>query len=324
MEISAIKMEIGGICAQITSLHDEIIDHVTDRYRDFLSDSPPDFCFEMAFAKSTDPAEFLGVPGEMLGTFVNRHLTAWEETNAKPAGSSPPNTFRMKQPLHIMNDRLASRPQVTQIGSKSLFQRRDLAGWIDVGGRLGRCVLKRYMEDIAIESFIRICYSFLAVQNNGLLLHSAGIVRKGNGYIFPGVSGTGKSTIARLATSRERVLSDELVMVRKNEGDFLVYSTPFFGTNKNAECNSRAILKAAFLPVKDSRVCLEKARPAPALSKLMSCTLFFSREDGMNRRLMDISAEMVDTVPFYDMHFRRDRSFWECISAIERNGGNKC
>jgi hypothetical protein len=320
METTAAKLDIGGICVRIQSPHGEILAHVNDRYANFLSDATPEFDFVMAFEQRIDPADFLNVPIGMLQTFM-RDLVGKRKTGDGPAHSAPPSGYDRPLPSPSGESRLASRPQFAPAGRKCLFQRSDLAGWIDVEARQGKCVLKKYMENIAIESFLRICYSYLAVINDGLLLHSAGVVRGGNGYIFPGVSGTGKSTIAGLATSREQVLSDELVVVRKKEKDYVVYSTPFFGTNKSAERNSHAPLKAAFLPIKDSRVCLKKARPAPALTRLLSSALFFSREDELNRRLMDISAELVGQVPFYEMYFRRDASFWECIGELEQNGG---
>jgi len=321
MEKPAVKLDIGGICVRITSPHSEIFAHVGDRYHSFISDKTPEFDFVMAFEQSVDTAKFLDVPYEMLQTFVLRNFTTKKRIGDGPAHSARTPDYEKNRPLPITEDRLASRPQVTQVGRKSLFQRSDLAGWIDIEARQGKCVLKKYLEPIAIESYLRICYSFLAVKHDGLLLHSAGIIRNGNGYIFPGVSGTGKSTIAGLATSQEQVLSDELVVIRKQGEDYLVYSTPFFGTNNSAECNSRALLKAAFLPVKDSQVYLKKARPAPALTKLMSSVLFFSRQDELNYRLMDISAGLVDRIPFYEMYFRRDNSFWECINELEKNGG---
>ena len=323
METRAVRLDIGGICVRITSPHSEILAHVYDRYSNFLSDGTPRFDFVMALEHRVDPAEFLDVPTGMLRAFM-RNRTAKKKAENGPAHLAPPSGCDRPRVSPLVEDRLASRPQVAVIGGKSLFQRGDLAGWIDVEAGLGQCVLKKYMENIAVESFLRICYSFLAVKHDGLLLHSAGIVRGGNGYIFPGVSGTGKSTIAGLATSRERVLSDELVMIRRKENNYWVYSTPFFGTNKSAENNSHAPLKAAFLPIKDSRVCLKKARPAQALTGLLSSVLFFSREDELNERLMDISAGLVARIPFYEMYFRRDASFWECIGTLEQNGGIGC
>jgi hypothetical protein len=220
----------------------------------------------------------------------------------------------------VLEERLESRPQVAHLGRKIMFQRRDFAGWIDIEARKGRSVLRKNLEPFAVESFLRICYSFLAVEHGGLLLHSAGVIRDGSGYIFPGVSGTGKSTIAGLATARERVLSDEMVIVRKVKECYLVYSTPFYGTNESADSNDNAPLKAAFLPMKDNQVYVEETKPSQALTKLLASVLFFGQEVGANQRLMDISADIIAQIPFYRLHFQRDTSLWECIGELE-NGG---
>jgi hypothetical protein len=187
-----------------------------------------------------------------------------------------------------------------------------------LSARRGRTVFEKNAEPFAVESFLRIGYSFLTVDRGGLLLHSAGVLRNGRGYIFPGQSGTGKSTIASLATPTETVLSDEMVVVKKGGDGYLVYSTPFYGTNSSTEHNIAAPLQAAFLPVKDQAVYLKQAKQAQALSKLLAGVLFFSQEPALNRRLMDIGANIVAHVPFYELHFRRDGSFWECIAELEK------
>jgi hypothetical protein len=311
-----IRVSVGDICVSIASPHQRIVAHVADRYHSFLSDKVPGFEIVMAYEEGMGLAEFLGIPRERLQEFTRRNLASemanadWVETAVHPRKEE-------NQPLSTVEDRLRSRPKVSQLGRKTLFQRSDFAGWIDVEARRGRSVLGRNMEPFAVESFLRICYSFLAVESSGLLLHSAGVVRDDNGYIFPGVSGTGKSTIAGLATDREIVLSDELVLVRKMEGSYAVYSTPFYGTNECAGPSTSAPLKAAFLPVKDSEVYTGETKPSRALAKLLASVLFFGQEPSSNQRLMDISADIVARVPFYEMHFRRDASFWECIGELE-------
>jgi hypothetical protein len=320
-----ILINIGDICVSVDSANPDILTQVRDRYRCFLSDKSPDLEIEMAFfEEGTGPAQFLEVPPALLlPEFIERNLALQKlmqppgSSFSQPAFSSRPPRSGEAAPAPGSD----SKPKIAHLDSKILLQRVDFAGVVDTKTRRGKNILGKKLEGFAIESFLRICYSFLAVEQDGLLLHSAGIIRGENGYIFPGHSGTGKSTIASLATSQERVLSDELVVVRKKEKDYLVYSTPFYGTNESTACNSRALLKAAFLPVKDSQVYLKKARPALALTKLMSSVLFFSQEDGLNRRLMDISAGLVAQVPFYEMHFRRDSTFWERIGELERNGG---
>ena len=325
----AVKIDIGDICTLVTSAQREIIAHVRRRYRDFVTDRPADFAFEMSFAECVDPASFLDVPREMLlsesGPGTRRHA---ERPDTPQGGATysrqaerPEGESRSKDSSGA--DSLSgSRPQVSHLGDRILFQRRDFAGCLDVGARRGRTVFRKGTERFAVESFLRIGYSFLAVECSGLLLHSAGVVRGERGYIFPGPSGTGKSTIASLVTDRERVLSDEMVVVRRRaEGSYWVYSTPFYGTNESAEESIGVALQAALLPVKDREVGLRKARPALALTRLLSSVLFFGQEPALNRRLMDISADLVACIPFYLMRFRRDDSFWGCIDELERNGG---
>jgi hypothetical protein len=318
----AIKLDIGGICTQITSPHHEIVTHCVDRYHDFLADKMADFEIVLAFEEGIDLADFLDAPYETFQEFTQRDLTKKKANDAWAQPASPRQKLS-KIPSTTVKERLESRPQISRLGSRTLFQRKDFAGWIDIEAREGKSVLRKNMEPFAIESFLRICYSFLAVAHDGLLLHSAGVVRDGNGYIFPGISGTGKSTIASLATEREVVLSDEMVVVRKEGKNYMVYSTPFYGTNENAEQNSNAPLKAAFLPVKDDKVYIKDTKPSQALTKLLTSVLFFGQEPSFNQRLMDTSADIIAQIPFYELHFQRDTSFWECVSELETEGSNR-
>jgi hypothetical protein len=319
---TTVKLDIGGICVLVASPHPDIIAHVQDRYSDFLSDDAPDFEVEMAFMEDVGPAEYLDVPREMLSEFIERSLAAPKRLEEPDAPSLQDVYWWGRQSSSSEDSELdplsGSKPKVAHLGHKILFQRSDFAGCLDIKARRGRNIFGKNMVPFAVESFLRVCYSFLAVEHGGLLLHSAGVLRGDNGYIFPGQSGTGKSTIARLVTQRERVLSDEMVVVRKRDWQYLVYSTPFYGTNESAERNIGADLKAAFLPVKDNEVYLKETRPARALSKLLVSVLFFGQEAALNRRLMDISAGVVAQVPFYEMHFRRDDAFWACIAELEK------
>jgi hypothetical protein len=311
---TTIKVDIGDMCALITAQRPKIIAHIQDRYRAFVSDKTPDFEIEMAWKEDVDVAEFLGVPADLLLEFHRRSPTG----PGSHADTDQDWSWWFEPGAKSVDSKATSKPHIAHLDRLILFQRSDFAGCLDLQARQGRNVFEQNTEPFAVESFLRISYSFLAVDRGGLLLHSAGVLRNGRGYIFPGQSGTGKSTIASLATPTETVLSDEMVVVRKGGDGYLVYSTPFYGTNPSAECNIAAPLQAAFLPVKDWAVYLKPARSAQALSKLLAGVLFFSQEPAMTRRLMDIGADIVAHVPFYEMHFRRDGSFWERIAKLEK------
>jgi hypothetical protein len=93
-----------------------------------------------------------------------------------------------------------SRPHVSRSGDRFELSRAEFEGWIDWTSRRGCACFPYAAQVTAIESVLRIAYNFLALEQDGLLLHAAGVPRDGHGCLFPGRSGAGKSTIAGLAT----------------------------------------------------------------------------------------------------------------------------
>jgi hypothetical protein len=66
----------------------------------------------------------------------------------------------------------------------------------------------------------------------GIEVHALGVVDEaGNGHLFLGHSGAGKSTSARLWQSLEgiRILSDDRIILRRNGADVWMYGTPWHG-----------------------------------------------------------------------------------------------
>jgi hypothetical protein len=66
----------------------------------------------------------------------------------------------------------------------------------------------------------------------GVELHALGLADEdGNGYLFLGHSGAGKSTTARLWISQPgvRLLSDDRIILRTHAGQFWMYGTPWHG-----------------------------------------------------------------------------------------------
>lgn len=86
-------------------------------------------------------------------------------------------------------------------------------------------------------------------RGEGIELHALGLAdQDGNGYLFLGHSGAGKSTTARLWMSQPgvRVLSDDRVIVRKHGKKFWIYGTPWHGDAGVASPDS-VVLSAIFL-----------------------------------------------------------------------------
>ena len=110
--------------------------------------------------------------------------------------------------------------------NRFFIRRPDLEGEIDLTSRIARVTNRAAIY--SFDSFLRILYSLILVQEGGFLLHAASVVRDGQGYAFMGKSGAGKSTIAA-HSPEQSVLSDEISLIKKVEADYRLYSTPFWG-----------------------------------------------------------------------------------------------
>ena len=68
-------------------------------------------------------------------------------------------------------------------------------------------------------------------RRDGVILHGCGISSDGRGVVFAGESGAGKSTLSRLWAQKEgiEILSDDRVIVRRQNGSFRLYGTPWHG-----------------------------------------------------------------------------------------------
>ena len=71
----------------------------------------------------------------------------------------------------------------------------------------------------------------LLTKNNGFEIHASSILINDKVYLFLGKSGAGKSTISTFLSSRYKLLSDDMVIVRKYNSKYFVFQTPFFERN---------------------------------------------------------------------------------------------
>jgi hypothetical protein len=78
-----------------------------------------------------------------------------------------------------------------------------------------------------------IVMTYALAANEGIMVHACGIAADGKGYAFVGKCGEGKSTMAKLWEDRGVLLNDERVVIRRCDGRFMLYGTPWSG-----ECGS--------------------------------------------------------------------------------------
>jgi len=142
-------------------------------------------------------------------------------------------------------------------------------------------------------------------QREGALLHAAGANIKGKGYMFPGKSGAGKSTITRQFALREHIglLSDDRVAVRKTDGVFQVYGTPWPGDAGIAE-NTRAPLAGIFFIIHGSANRIKEITRQEALKRILPVTSIPWYDREVMPHVLQFCGDLITQVPTYELHFK--------------------
>lgn len=199
-------------------------------------------------------------------------------------------------------------------GDRIDFESYHERGWVDLALGQGELVLR---PGGLPENFLRVLYAWQSVEHNLLLLHAAGIISHGRGFVFFGPSGNGKTTVTTFSLDRT-VLSDDIVIVKKVGQRYRVYGVPFRGDMPEApRTNAVADLRGAFTLVKDAEHRLSEMPVWEAVAKLARCVPFVMTEPAHTNRVMDICHDLVATVPVRAMHFRRDPDFWRMLDGLE-------
>lgn len=90
-------------------------------------------------------------------------------------------------------------------------------------------------RNFSLEGVMRILGHLIIIsilhRYDGVLIHSSGVILNGEGVIFAGISGAGKTTISKLWRERDGVaiLSDDRIIIRKERSGYFAYGTPWPG-----------------------------------------------------------------------------------------------
>ena len=166
--------------------------------------------------------------------------------------------------------------------------------------------------EYCVDAMLRIYLSWALLSLDGFLLHAASVVRDGRAYVFTGRSGAGKSTLASLAPEGS-VLTDEISLLRKVDGEWRAYGTPFWGEFRAAGQNTSAPVAGIFRLLQSPSNAITTISSKELLRALLPNVLFFSSDQGHNARLLEILTAAVREIQGYNFEFRKDPTLWEVL-----------
>jgi len=246
----------------------------------------------------TDNPEFLGILANRYGGFVNR---AAEPIFAFDVEMAPPGAVTDEEELRV---------GIT--GERWVIERGDFHAECDLASGKGR--IRQTANPYSIDAALRILHSLLLAPRGGFLVHAASAVRHGGAYLFAGVSGTGKTTISRLAPADATLLTDEISYLRREDSGYVAYGTPFAGELGEPGKNVRAPLAGLFLLKQGPENRIVPVGRVEAVRELMRHVLFFAHDERLVEMVFQTVCDFVKSVPVRRLIFTPHQRVWELVN----------
>ncbi len=174
------------------------------------------------------------------------------------------------------------------------------------------------VED-AVHNLLRWALIPRLLRSHAFLVHAAGIVRNGVGYLFFGQSGAGKSTVTGFIAKSDPhaiVLGDDGVIIEFAEGQALpsIHAAPLgSGYSRVAPPPLSAPLGGLFALSQDEAHRVVPLAPAEGAAALLASAMCVDASADLDLR-MDLSVRFAfSKCGIHRLQFRRDPGFWPLI-----------
>ncbi len=154
---------------------------------------------------------------------------------------------------------------------------------------------------------------------DGLILHASGISDAGQGIVFSGAPGAGKTTLAGIWEGCQgvRVLNDDRCILRKNERQWWVYPVAGIGEVR-PDSPAGAPLEAIFLISHAEENVVQREDISRAATSLMAHFSLPPYDPGAVDLGLALLEDLVTRVPVYQLGFVPDENVIDLIRDVVR------
>lgn len=165
------------------------------------------------------------------------------------------------------------------------------------------------------ENFCRILVAYRLHELGGAVIHGSGLVLDGEGLLFAGRSGAGKSTVARMGLERGlAVLSDDLNALLPHDDTVRLAGLPFTGDLPKGE-SSVVPLRGLYRLVQDPEDSLHPLGKAEAVATLLACSPFLNADPHRRGGLFATLLALAERIAFYELRFSLRGGMWDILMA---------
>jgi hypothetical protein len=155
---------------------------------------------------------------------------------------------------------------------------------------------------------------YLTVINQDIMIHASGVNYSGKGFLFSGMSGKGKSTMARLWSDRgAMVIHDDRLIIRRSGNGYRMFNTPVYDSDTPLES---ALDRIYIIDHGDDNRLLP-IRESSAVSQVMANCIQHGWDRGIISGLLNSVSEMCRIIPTFRLQFKPDVSVIDKIMTKE-------
>ena len=158
-----------------------------------------------------------------------------------------------------------------------------------------------------------ILYYLTAIKAD-IMIHASGVFYDGRGYLFSGVSGRGKTTMAMLWDNiGAQVIHDDRLIIRNIDGMYRMFNTPVY---KNDVPRNTPVDKIFLIEHGDENK-ITPVREASSVSQVIANCIQHNYSPDMIARFLGSVSMMCSKIPVATLTFKPDRSIIEHILRNE-------
>ena len=203
------------------------------------------------------------------------------------------SVYRYRSSLFICTNFPADKNKTAVLKFSLLMREWDL--WIDGAGNS--------FDPLEYPLDGLILY-YLTVINGDIMIHAAGVNIAGQGFLFSGISGKGKTTIATIfGDSGARIIHDDRLIIRNINSDYYMFNTPV----RRDDSPDKSHLHRIFL-IEHAQV--NKISPlsgAKAVTNVIANCIQHNYSYDMIARFLGSVSILCSAIPVATLQFKPDR-----------------
>jgi len=156
---------------------------------------------------------------------------------------------------------------------------------------------------------------YLSVINRDIFIHASGVKAGNQGFLFSGISGKGKSTMAGIwKNNGADVIHDDRLIIRKGADGYYMYNTPVYPGAMPAS----ARIEKLFIIDHGAENMILPLNGSAAVSQLISNCIQHAWNEKHISQLVESVSTMCASIPVSKLIFRPDKSVIDLI--LQDNG----